>query len=139
MGKGPPPKWMKTSFKLGVGLAAFEFILLCAAYLNWRQLNVDQEHRFQMGQSWWGCYLLDSYYRSVYQEGKMVLPYHWLNSTLMCQMGNKFVKNAEWVNTWTPATKCETTTWKPGGVRASQSLWRANSPYYRNLAVVFLI
>jgi len=61
--KGPPPKWMKTSFKLGVGLAAFEFILLCAAYLNWRQLNVDQEHRFQMGQSWWGCYLLDAYYR----------------------------------------------------------------------------
>ena len=34
-----------------------------AAYLNWRQLNLDQEHRFQMGQSWWGCYLLDAYYR----------------------------------------------------------------------------
>ena len=35
----------------------------CAAYLNWRQLNLDQEHRFEMGQSWWGCYLLDAYYR----------------------------------------------------------------------------
>ena len=64
----------------------------------------------------------------------MVLPYKCENFTFMCQMmvGNNLVKNAEWVNTWTPATKCETTTWKPGGVRASQSLWRANSLYYRN-------
>lgn len=61
--KEPMPRWMKTSTRIGLGLAAIEVILFSAAYLNWRQLNLDQEHRFQMGQSWWGCYLLDAYYR----------------------------------------------------------------------------
>jgi len=60
---GPMPRWIKTSSKLGLALVAFEIILFCAAYLNWRRLNLDQEHRFEMGQSWWGCYLLDAYYR----------------------------------------------------------------------------
>jgi len=61
--KGPMPSWVKTSSKIGLVAVAFDLILCCAAYLNWRQLNLDQEHRFEMGQSWWGCYLLDAYYR----------------------------------------------------------------------------
>jgi len=60
---GPMPRWVKTSSQIGLVLVAFEIILFCAAYLNWRQLNLDQEYRFEMGQSWWGCYLLDAYYR----------------------------------------------------------------------------
>jgi len=60
--QGPTPSWVKTSSKIGLALVAFEIVLFCAAYLNWRQLNLDQEHRFEMGQSWWGCYLLDAYY-----------------------------------------------------------------------------
>jgi len=61
--RGPMPRWMKTSSKIGLALVAIEIVLFSAAYLNWRQLNLDQEHRFEMGQSWWGCYLLDAYYR----------------------------------------------------------------------------
>ena len=43
---------------------------------------MDQEHRFLMGQSWWGCYLLDAYYRFQIKLNLQLISYF-----VFCRMG----------------------------------------------------
>ena len=90
-------------------------IQFSAAYLNWRQLNLDQEHRFEMGQSWWGCYLLEAYYRSVSIKFKLV---HFVCIGIL--------PFAEWASIWIPAVRCVTLTSRLGKVKANQRRWKSN-------------
>ena len=91
------------------------FLQFSAAYLNWRQLNLEQEHRFEMGQSWWGCYLLDAYYRSVSIKFKLV---HFVCIGIL--------SFAEWASIWIPTVRCVTLTSRLGKAKANQRRWKSN-------------
>ena len=125
------------------------FIQFCAAYLNWRQLNLDQGHRFEMGQSWWGCYLLEAYYRFQIKFNYKLTHFFALCLDLkfiFCRMG-------EYMDSSSRMRDFDLETWqskgKPAPLKVKFSiLWRTKPPFlswpiktilalWTNLRVIF--